>query len=49
MAMNNTLPITLTKIIEPMVFANYPKWGIAFIVGLSTTLLGFNIYVMEPK
>jgi len=49
MGMNNTPLITRTKIIEPMVFANYPKWGIVFLVCLGITLLVFNIYVLESK
>jgi hypothetical protein len=32
-----------------MLFADYPKHGIAFLVGLSNTPLGCNRYVMEPK
>ncbi len=32
-----------------MVFIDYPKKGITFLVGLGSTLLGFNIYVMKPK
>jgi hypothetical protein len=47
--MNNTPPIAQTKIIEPMLFADYPKHGIAFLIGLSNTLQGCNRYVMEPK
>jgi len=49
MGMSNTLLIAQTKIIEPMLFTNYPKYGITFLVGLGNTLLGCNKYVMEPK
>jgi hypothetical protein len=47
--MNNTPLIVQTKIIEPMMFANYPKQGIVFLLGLGNTPLGCNQYVMEPK
>jgi hypothetical protein len=47
--MNNTPLIVQTKIIEPMMFANYPKHGIVFLLGLGNTPLGCNQYVMEPK
>jgi hypothetical protein len=36
--MNNTPLITRTKIIEPMVFANYPKKGITFLLGFGMAL-----------
>ncbi len=32
-----------------MVFANYPKLGITFLVSLSNALLGFKKYVMKSK
>jgi hypothetical protein len=34
---------------EPMLFVDYLKLGIAFLVGLSNIFLGLNRYVMEPK
>jgi hypothetical protein len=32
-----------------MLFANYPKQGIIFFVGLGNIPLGCNKYVMSPK
>jgi hypothetical protein len=40
--MNNTLPITQIRIIEPMVFTDYPNEGIAF-------LIGFGINMQHPS
>jgi hypothetical protein len=40
--MNNTPPIAQTKIIEPMVFENYPNEGIVF-------LLDFGIDMQYPS
>jgi len=36
--MNNTLPIAWTKIIKPMVFADYPNEGIAFLLGFGMAM-----------
>jgi hypothetical protein len=33
MGINNTPPITYTKIIQSMVFIEYPNEGIAFLLG----------------
>jgi hypothetical protein len=49
MGMNNTPLTTRTKIIEPMLFADYPKQGIAFLVSLGNTFSNYNRHVMEPK
>jgi hypothetical protein len=38
LCMSNTLLITQTKIIEPMVFANYPKKGIVFFLGFGMAM-----------
>ncbi len=38
MDMSNTPPIAQTKIIEPMVFANYPNKGIAFLIGFGMAM-----------
>jgi len=40
--MSNTPPIAQTKIIKPMVFVNYPKQGIVF-------LLGFGMVMQYPS
>jgi hypothetical protein len=42
MSINNTLLIAGTKIIKPIVFANYPKKGITF-------LLGFGMAMQHPS
>jgi hypothetical protein len=42
-------PIVRTKIIKPMLFANYPKQGTFFFINLNNTPLDYNKYVMEPK
>jgi len=47
--MSNTSSPTRTKVIKPMLFANYPKHGIIFLAGLGNTPPSHNIYVMEPK
>jgi len=36
--MSNTPPIAQTKIIEPMVFIDYPKKGIAFLIGFGMAM-----------
>jgi hypothetical protein len=38
MGMNNTPLIIWTKIIKPMVFANYPKHGIAYFLGFGMNM-----------
>jgi hypothetical protein len=38
MDMSNTPPIAQTKIIEPMVFTNYPNKGIAFLIGFGMAM-----------
>jgi hypothetical protein len=40
---------TQAKIIRPMLFTNYPKLSIVFLVGLGNTPPSCNRYVMEPK
>jgi hypothetical protein len=36
--MNNTPPIAQTKIIEPMVFVDYPNEGIDFFLGFGIAM-----------
>jgi len=42
MGISNTPPIARTKIIEPMLFVDYPKQGIAFLVGLGNNPLRWS-------
>jgi hypothetical protein len=47
--MSNTPLIAQTKIIEPMVFVDYPKQVIAFFLGFGMVMQYFYKYIMEPK
>jgi hypothetical protein len=38
MGMSNTPPIAQTKIIEPMVFVDYPNKGIVFFIGFGMAM-----------